>query len=91
MRRPSSPSGYADFKADDEVVELRRPVPEQAIDWAEEWRRTEVNPEAPAEEARTQRWKGQERIILSHFGSFEGLRVIEIGEIGRASCRERVL
>lgn len=77
-------AGYADFKADDEVVELRRPVPEQAIDWAEEWRRTEVDPEAPAEEARTQRWKGQERIILSHFGSFEGLRVIEIGA-GRAT------
>lgn len=48
-------------------------------DWDAQWRAEPRAPDAPAKEARTPRWKAQERLVRERFGSFEGLHVIELG------------
>jgi SAM-dependent methyltransferase len=53
--------------------------PEVATDWDRGWVLEPVNPAVVDEEARTPRWKAQERLVRERFGSFEGLEVIEIG------------
>ena len=52
---------------------------ETPADWDSGWLREPTNLAAPDEEAATPRWRAQEKIVLSHFGSFDGLRAIEIG------------
>jgi SAM-dependent methyltransferase len=53
--------------------------PEVATDWDRGWALEPIDPAVVDEEARTPRWKAQERLVLERFGSFEGLEVIEIG------------
>lgn len=50
-----------------------------SIDWDVHWRVEPLDPRAPLEEARTPRWRGQERVVRRLFGSFDGLRVVELG------------
>jgi 2-polyprenyl-3-methyl-5-hydroxy-6-metoxy-1,4-benzoquinol methylase len=52
---------------------------EVATDWDRGWAIEPVDPAVVDEEARTPRWKAQERLVRERFGSFEGLEVIEIG------------
>ncbi len=52
---------------------------ERAADWDRHWRSDPVDPGAPAAEARTPRWRAQERFVRDRFGGFEGLSVIELG------------
>ena len=52
---------------------------ETAADWDAQWRVEPVDAGAANEEERTPRWQAQERIVRDRFGSFEGLRAIEIG------------
>ncbi|MHB8642313.1 MAG: class I SAM-dependent methyltransferase [Gaiellaceae bacterium] len=47
--------------------------------WDEQWRLTPLDVAAPAKEARTLRWRAQERLVRERFGAFEGLRAIELG------------
>jgi SAM-dependent methyltransferase len=54
-------------------------VPETAADWDEQWRLTPLDVAAPAGEARTPRWRAQERLVAERFGGFDGLRAIELG------------
>jgi SAM-dependent methyltransferase len=49
------------------------------IDWDAHWRVEPLRPDAVDAEERTPRWRGQEALVHRCFGSFEGLRVIEIG------------
>jgi len=52
---------------------------ERPADWDRSWREEPVDPAAPAEEARTPRWRAQEGLVRDRFGGFEGLRAIEVG------------
>ena len=52
---------------------------EVRADWDAEWRREPLDPSAPLYEAKTLRWREQERLICRRFGGFDGLRAIEIG------------
>jgi 2-polyprenyl-6-hydroxyphenyl methylase/3-demethylubiquinone-9 3-methyltransferase len=52
---------------------------EQAADWDRQWREEPFDPEAPHAEARTLRWREQERLVRERLGGFAGLRAIEIG------------
>ena len=52
---------------------------ETPAQWDEQWRLTPIDLEAPASEARTPRWRAQERLVRGRFGSFEGVRAIELG------------
>lgn len=52
---------------------------ETAADWGEQWRLTPIDAAAPAAEARTPRWRAQERLIRERFGGFESVRAIELG------------
>ena len=52
---------------------------EVATDWDRGWAREPLNPAVVDEEARTPRWKAQERVVRERLGSIEGLEVIEIG------------
>jgi SAM-dependent methyltransferase len=52
---------------------------EQAADWDAQWEATPLDLAAPDDEARTPRWKAQERLVREHFGGFDGLRAVEIG------------
>ena len=54
-------------------------IGERSADWDREWVETPLDLEAPHAEARTLRWREQERLIRERFGGFEGLRAIEIG------------
>ena len=54
-------------------------APERPADWDREWAETPLDLEAPHAEARTLRWRAQERLIGERFGGFDGLRAIEIG------------
>jgi SAM-dependent methyltransferase len=51
---------------------------EQA-DWEALWARSQVDQESLLDEERTPRWKQIEGFVQRRYGSFEGLRVIEIG------------
>lgn len=55
------------------------PPIERSADWDAQWRAERIDPAAPAREARTPRWRAQERLVLERFGSFDGLEVIEVG------------
>jgi SAM-dependent methyltransferase len=52
---------------------------EQKADWDRQWQAEPFDPAAPAAEARTPRWRAQERIVRERFGGFDGLRAIELG------------
>lgn len=52
---------------------------ENPADWDRQWQVEPVNLGVPDEEVRTPRWLAQERVVAQHLGSFDGLRVIEIG------------
>lgn len=52
---------------------------EREADWDRQWQNEPVNLAAPDDEARTPRWHAQEQAVAAQFGSFAGLRVIEIG------------
>ena len=52
---------------------------EERADWSRRWEAEPFDPDAPLAEERTLRWRAQERLVLERFGSFAGLRVIEIG------------
>jgi SAM-dependent methyltransferase len=54
-------------------------VSETPGEWDEQWRLTPLDLSAPAHEARTPRWRAQEALVRERFGSFEGLRAIELG------------
>jgi 2-polyprenyl-3-methyl-5-hydroxy-6-metoxy-1,4-benzoquinol methylase len=56
------------------VAQVERPT-----DWDRQWRAEPLDPRAPAEEARTPRWRAQERVVRERFGSFDGLSVVELG------------
>src|SRR4051794_7693642 len=56
---------------------------EQAADWDAVWL-TEIDDEDLDAEERTLRWRAQAELVTPLFGSFEGLRVAEIGA-GRAT------
>ena len=58
---------------------VRPAVEERPADWGREWAETPLDLEAPHAEAKTLRWREQERLIRERFGGFEGLRAIEIG------------
>lgn len=57
-----------------ESANLERPA-----DWDRQWQGEPLDLDAPRAEARTLRWRAQERLVRELFGSFEGLRAIEIG------------
>lgn len=52
---------------------------ETPADWNERWEVEPFDVNAPRDEARTLRWRAQERLVRERFGGFEGLRAIEIG------------
>ncbi len=52
---------------------------ERPGDWEGQWLATPDQPEMPDVEARTPRWRAQERIVRARLGGFSGLRVIEVG------------
>jgi SAM-dependent methyltransferase len=52
---------------------------ETRADWDRQWEVEPLDLEAPRLEARTPRWRAQEELVRERFGSFEGLRAIEIG------------
>jgi SAM-dependent methyltransferase len=52
---------------------------ERPADWDEQWRQEPLRLDAPDNEARTLRWRGQEALVRERFGSIEGLRIVEIG------------
>jgi SAM-dependent methyltransferase len=52
---------------------------ERAADWDAQWRVEPLDPAAAAAEARTPRWRAQERLVHERLGGFDGLRAIEIG------------
>jgi SAM-dependent methyltransferase len=47
--------------------------------WDDYWSSIHLDLDAARREERTLRWKAQERLVRERFGSFNGLRVIEIG------------
>jgi SAM-dependent methyltransferase len=52
---------------------------EQPADWDRHWRVEPLDVDAPVAESRTPRWRAQERLVRERFGSFQGLRAIELG------------
>jgi 2-polyprenyl-3-methyl-5-hydroxy-6-metoxy-1,4-benzoquinol methylase len=48
-------------------------------DWDKQWTLEPIDLDAPTREESTPRWRAQEEVVLERFGSFSGLRVIEIG------------
>jgi SAM-dependent methyltransferase len=52
---------------------------ETQADWNERWEVEPFDLDSPRDEARTLRWRAQERLVLERFGGFDGLRAIEIG------------
>jgi SAM-dependent methyltransferase len=54
-------------------------VTEQPADWNRHWSAEPFDPNAPAAEARTPRWRAQEELIRRRFGGFRRLSVIELG------------
>jgi SAM-dependent methyltransferase len=52
---------------------------EQPADWDRHWRVEPLDVDAPFAEARTPRWRAQELLVRERFGSFQGLRAIELG------------
>lgn len=52
---------------------------ETPTDWDKQWQAEPLNLGAPAAEAKTPRWRAQERLVADRFGSFEGVRAIELG------------
>jgi SAM-dependent methyltransferase len=54
-------------------------VRETPTDWDKQWQGEPLNLDAPASEARTPRWRAQERLVAERFGSFKGVRAIELG------------
>jgi SAM-dependent methyltransferase len=52
---------------------------ERAADWDAQWRVEPLDPAAAQAEARTPRWRAQERLVRSRFGGFDGLEVVELG------------
>ena len=52
---------------------------ERPTDWDRHWRAEPLDREAPLAEARTPRWRAQERIVRERLGGLEGLTAIEIG------------
>ncbi len=52
---------------------------ERPTDWDRHWRAEPLDRNAPLAEARTPRWRAQERIVRERLGGFEGLTAIEIG------------
>jgi SAM-dependent methyltransferase len=52
---------------------------ERAADWDAQWRVEPLDPAAVDAEARTPRWRAQERLVRKRFGGFEGLEVVELG------------
>ncbi len=52
---------------------------EQPADWDRHWRVEPLDVDAPVAESRTPRWRAQERLVRERFGSFSGLRAIELG------------
>jgi SAM-dependent methyltransferase len=52
---------------------------EQPADWQSQWEHEPFDVGAPEAEARTPRWRAQERLVHERFGGFKDLRVVEIG------------
>ena len=52
---------------------------ERAADWDAQWRAEPLNAAAVRAEERTPRWRAQERLIRERFGSFVGLKAVELG------------
>jgi hypothetical protein len=52
---------------------------ERAADWDAQWRVEPLDPTAAEAEARTPRWRAQERLVRERFGGFDGLEVVELG------------
>lgn len=52
---------------------------EEPTDWKAIWEESALPQNASELERRTPRWKAQEALVRSTFGSFDGLEVIEIG------------
>ncbi|HEX6701854.1 MAG TPA: class I SAM-dependent methyltransferase [Gaiellaceae bacterium] len=52
---------------------------ERAADWDAQWRVEPLDPTAVEAEARTPRWRAQERLVRGRFGGFDGLEVVELG------------
>jgi SAM-dependent methyltransferase len=52
---------------------------ERAADWDAQWRVEPLDPAAAEAEARTPRWRAQERLVRQRFGGFEDLEVVELG------------
>ena len=52
---------------------------EQPTDWRRQWEHEPLDLDAAVAEARTLRWRAQERLVRERFGGFEGLRVVELG------------
>ena len=52
---------------------------ERAADWDAQWRVEPLDPAVVAAEARTPRWRAQERLVRGRFGGFDGLEVVELG------------
>jgi SAM-dependent methyltransferase len=52
---------------------------ERAADWDAQWRVEPLDPAVVEAEARTPRWRAQERLVRARFGSFDGLEVVELG------------
>jgi SAM-dependent methyltransferase len=52
---------------------------ETPADWDAQWQAEPFDVDAPEKEARTPRWRTQERLVRERFGSFENLRAIELG------------
>jgi SAM-dependent methyltransferase len=54
-------------------------VRETPTDWDAQWQVEPENLDAPAAEAKTPRWRAQERLVAQRFGSFANVRAIELG------------
>ena len=52
---------------------------ETQADWNRQWEVEPLDLDSPHDEARTPRWRAQERLVRERFGGFDGLRAIEIG------------
>ena len=52
---------------------------ERAADWDAQWRVEPLDPAAAEAEARTPRWRAQERLVRERFGGFGDLDVVELG------------
>jgi SAM-dependent methyltransferase len=59
------------------------PMAERHVEWDRIWEEEPFVLDAPASQARTVRWRAQERLVRRRLGGFAGLRAIEVGA-GRA-------